>query len=125
MLSYRGQEYLEIQQEGVYSEIIKTVTEQLVTEDYQEEFRRFTSLENLRKSLEQENRIEMEYTIRSRENVWLRTIFQVTERLDGLPAKVAMYHADIDKLKAERLPRHSHTHECHCRHGSYCSHSSS
>ena len=103
MLSYQGQEYLEIQQEGVYSEIIKTVTEQLVTEDYQEEFRRFTSLENLRKSLEQENRIEMEYTIRSRENVWLRTIFQVTERLDGLPAKVAMYHADIDKLKAERL----------------------
>lgn len=103
MLSYRGQEYLKIQQEGVYSEIIKTVTEQLVTEDYQEEFRRFTSLENLRKSLEQENRIEMEYTIRSRENVWLRTIFQVTERSEGKPAKVTMYHADIDKLKSERL----------------------
>ena len=103
MLSYRGQEYLKLQPEGRYSEVIEMVTERLVTEDCQEEFRRFTSLENLRSSLIRENRIELEYTIRSRENIWLRTIFQVTERSDGRPAKVTMYHADIDKQKVERL----------------------
>lgn len=103
MLSYRGQEYLKLQPEGRYSEVIETVTERLVTEDCQEEFRRFTSLENLRSSLSRENRIELEYTIRSRENIWLRTIFQVTERLDGRPTKVTMNHADIDKQKVERL----------------------
>ena len=103
MLAYRGQDYLPLPPEGVYSEILGQAVDRLVTKDYQEEFRHFTSLENLRNSLVQENRIEMEYTIRSRENVWLRTIFQVTERSEGQPAKVTMYHADIDKLKAERL----------------------
>ncbi|WP_297717819.1 response regulator [Intestinimonas sp.] len=103
MLAYRGQEYLPLPSEGVYSEVLGQAVDRLVTEDYQEEFRRFTSLENLRRSLAQENRIELEYTIRSQENAWLRTIFQVTERVEGQPAKVAMYHADIDRLKAERL----------------------
>lgn len=103
MLAYRGEKYLAIPDEGSYSELMAKVTEQLVTEDYREEFHRFTSLENLRSSLAKENRIELEYTIRSLENVWLRTIFQVTERTEDQPAKATMYHADIDRLKAERL----------------------
>lgn len=103
MLAYRGNEYLPLPTEGGYSELLEGVTGKLVTEDYQQEFRRFTSLENLRTNLVKENRIELEYTIRSQENRWLRTIFQVTERMDGRPAKVTMYHADIDKLKSERL----------------------
>ena len=146
MLAYRGQDYLPLSPEGVYSEILGQAVDRLVTKDYQEEFRHFTSLENLRNSLVQENRIEMEYTIRSRENIWLRTIFQVTERSEGQPAKVTMYHADIDKLKAERLLQQQAlrdayhyaesanaakteflsrmSHECHRGHGGHRSHPS-
>lgn len=102
-LAYRGQQYLEIPSEGVYSEMLRSVSAILVTEDYLEEFRQFTCLDNLKKSLVRENRIEIEYTIRMEENSWLRTIVQVTERENGVPTKVTMYHADIDRLKSERL----------------------
>lgn len=103
MLTYHGEDYLPLPQEGKYTALLEKATEQLVTEDYRGEFKRFASLENLRACLARENRIEMEYTIQFHKNRWLRTIFQVTERAGGQPAKVTMYHADIDNQKAERL----------------------
>ncbi len=102
-LAYQGQSFMELPPEGVYSEMLRSVAQKLVTEDSIQEFLRFTSLENLRTALAEENRIELEYTIRAEGNSWLRTIFQVTERRDGIPTKATMYHADIDRQKSKRL----------------------
>ena len=103
MLAYRGQDYLPLPPEGVYSEILGQAVDRLVTKDYQEEFRHFTSLENLRNSLVQE--IGSRWSIRSAPGRMsgCGPFSRSTERSEGQPAKVTMYHADIDKLKAERL----------------------
>ncbi len=74
-----------------------------IAEEYQAEWMDFSRLDHLREALRECSRIECDYVADAGENVWRRDLFQVLEREDGNPVRIAWFHIDIDRKKSEEL----------------------
>jgi signal transduction histidine kinase/CheY-like chemotaxis protein len=103
VLQQNGQVFVNVEEQGNYSETNETSLSSFVDKDYMEARIAIGRPENLRKSLENDNRIEMEFRLAVPHHPWIRATYYCVERKEGVPVKVIMAHTYIDKIRAERL----------------------
>lgn len=96
-----------IPDDGRYSEAMKPYIMKAVAPEYREQFEQICAISHLKEALSKESRIEIEYKSTSNDSSWRRTTFLVSESKNGVPAKVVVYHSDIDKIKSQFLLQQS------------------
>jgi signal transduction histidine kinase/CheY-like chemotaxis protein len=103
VLQHNGQVFVDVEEQGNYSNTNETSLSSFVDKDYMEARIAIGRPDNLRKSLAKDNRIELEFRLAVPHHPWIRATYYCVERKEGVPVKVIMAHTYIDKIRAERL----------------------
>lgn len=88
--------------EGAYEQTFNDAADMYISERSREERKKVGSIENLRKALKNERRVEFEYETVDRSS-WRRALWQVVEKDGDMPTRAVLAHVGIDNSEAERM----------------------
>ncbi len=85
-----------------YTGQIRQIADHLQPE-YVKEWLKLSSIEHVKKLLETEDHVEIEYQLNDEEKHWQKVTLQVVEREEGVATQLIMAHIPLDSIHIEKL----------------------